>query len=165
MIKESKGNLLILEAYEKGYRVCSEGKVTGVRGSILTLGKNTKGYYRFQIRYRGKSKGVMVHRLQAYQKFGVEALKPNVVVRHKNGIETDNSYDNILIGSQSENMLDKGSLQLKLDASHPTYNHKLIIEDKKAGLTHKEIMVKYGIKSKSTVSHIINKSLESQGLK
>jgi hypothetical protein len=58
-------------------------------------------------------------------------------------------------------MLDIPKEKRILNASNPTYNHEDVIRDKINGLTYKEIMEKHGIKSKGTVSFIVNKSLKS----
>lgn len=41
----------------------------------------------------------MIHRLQAYQKFGDKIYEDGIVVRYLNGDRYDNSYDNIGIGT------------------------------------------------------------------
>lgn len=49
---------------------------------------------------------IKVHRLVAYKKYGDAALADKIDTRHLNGIRTDNSWDNVVIGSRSDNMLD-----------------------------------------------------------
>ena len=69
-------------------------------GKQLSIGKSSKGYLSFNIRLSKGSKPTrsFVHRLQAFQKFGEKIFKDGIVVRHLNGVSTDNSYDNIGIG-------------------------------------------------------------------
>lgn len=154
-----KENNKIIEAYTIGYRVTETGEVIGRRGKALKC-YNNKGYYTFAIRVFGVHKTIRVHRLQAYQKYGDSMFKKETVVRHKNGNSLDNSYSNILIGTHSENMMDKTQEQRILQASNPIYKHKEILEDRdKNKMTYKELMLKYNISSKGTVSFIINKSL------
>lgn len=92
-------------------------------------------------------------------------FEEGIVVRHFNGNPLDNSEDNILIGTQSENMQDIPKEKRVLNASNPIYNHEDILSDRYSGMTYKEIMLKYNIKSKGTISFIVNKSLKSNNEK
>lgn len=47
-----------------------------------------------------------------------------------------------------------------INASNPTHNHEAIIKDRAEGYTYKQLMEKYGISSKGTISFILNKSLK-----
>lgn len=95
----------VLLAKERGYTVTNDGiclnkngKPVGCLGSqgytMIGLIKNKK-YYRIE-----------VHKIQAYQKYGEKIFEDGIMCRHKNGIKTDNSYDNILIGTHTDNMRD-----------------------------------------------------------
>lgn len=53
---------------------------------------------------------VKEHRLVALKKFG--ALPVGTVVRHKNGVKTDNSPDNLLLGTIQENTMDHETARL-----------------------------------------------------
>jgi hypothetical protein len=148
---------------EKGYSVDKDGNVFNKDGKKIALSVNTKGsgYKSFNIRVNGSNPTrSFVHRLQAFQKFGDVIFEENLVIRHLNGDSSDNTIDNIGIGTTSDNMLDIPKEKRILNASNPTYNHEDVIRDKKNGLTYKEIMEKHGIKSKGTVSFILNKSLK-----
>jgi hypothetical protein len=150
---------------EKGYSVDKDGKVLNKDGKIISLSKNNKGqgYLSFNIRINGSNPTrSFVHRLQAFQKYGDIIFKEDVVVRHLDGISTNNSYDNIGIGSFSDNMLDIPKEKRIVNASNPTYDHEAILKDRKEGYTYKEIMEKHGIPSKGTISFIINKSLKNK---
>jgi hypothetical protein len=48
-----------------------------------------------------------VHRLVAYQKYGMNIFNPNFEVRHLDGNIVNNLDDNIILGSHKENMMDK----------------------------------------------------------
>jgi hypothetical protein len=153
----NKQEEIIRLSKDKGYYVDKDGKLFNSNGKELSLTKNGKGegYLSFNIRVNGsKPTRSFIHKLQAYQKFGDEIFKKGIVVRHA---------DNILIGTQSDNMQDIPSERRIITASNPTYDHKDIIESIKNGLTYQEIMNKFGIKSKGTISFILNKSLEIQG--
>lgn len=103
----TKRNNGILCAKEKGYFVDGIGNVW-YNGRIVKGFITSPGYRRINIRdYNGECVDVMVHRLQAYQKYGDEMFDESVQVRHLNGDPSDNSWDNIAIGSQSDNMMDR----------------------------------------------------------
>lgn len=53
---------------------------------------------------RGRKHGVFEHRLIAAKKYG--SLPSGLVVRHLNGNKRDNSPDNLVLGTQSENTSD-----------------------------------------------------------
>lgn len=162
----NKQEEIIRLSKNKGYYVNKDGKLFNSTDNELSLNTNNKGsgYLSFNIRINGsKPTRSFVHKLQAYQKFGEKMFINGIVVRHKDGNSSNNSYDNILIGTQSENMQDIPSEKRIISASNPKYNHKNVIESRKSGLTYKEIMIKFGIKSKGTISFILNKSLEKQG--
>jgi len=149
---------------ERGYVVNNEGLVFNGMGKQLSIGKSSKGYLSFNIRLDKESNPTrsFVHRLQAFQKFGDEIFKDGIVVRHLNGISTDNSYGNIGIGTCSENSLDIPKEKRIINASNPIHNHEDIINDRKNGYSYKELMDKYSITSKGTISFIINKSLKNK---
>ncbi|PZT97541.1 MAG: hypothetical protein DI622_22850, partial [Chryseobacterium sp.] len=98
MSKIGKRNEAIKEAYNKGYRVSECGTKVEYRGrerklqTVITLGKP---YFRFSVCSNGKSTNIMVHRLQAYQKYKGRVFKDTLVVRHKNDDSLDNSKKNI----------------------------------------------------------------------
>jgi len=50
---------------------------------------------------------VKEHRLVAFKKYG--CLPPGTVVRHMNGIKTDNRPENLVLGTTQENTLDHDS--------------------------------------------------------
>lgn len=159
----SKLNDYVKEAYIMGYRVNVDGTVSSYTGTQLVVnyqGKHPHRYARFSLK---GNKVVIVHKLQAYQKFGEELFRDGVVVRHLNGITTDNSAENISIGSQSENMMDipeeirlESSLRAAKVRRKLTWEEvELLRKDHASGFTNKELREKYEI-AKSTVSYIVN---------
>ncbi len=154
------------EAFARGYIVTSDCEVIGNRGKPLKYWEDKRGYYYF--RY-GHSVNIGIHRMIAYQKFGDLIYEPNTQVRHRNGNSLDNSWDNILIGSPSENALDK-SAELRLKVAHIAADKvkklsidqvKQLREDRKNGYSYQELMEKYNI-AKSTVSYVVNKKTYSR---
>ena len=63
---------------------------------------------------------VFVHRLVGYYKFGEKIFDKNFEIRHLNSNSKDNSFDNIGIGSHSENMLDVDKATRVERAKHAT---------------------------------------------
>lgn len=167
----SKNNKVLLFAYVLGYRVDSAGKVFSPTGKQLKLKTSTKKtstqYYEFNIRYEKKSVPVKVHRLQAYQKFKNLMFEIGIVVRHKNNNSFDNSIDNIILGTESENQMDRPYNE-RLDAAiHASQFMRVwddsqlqeIFDDKyKKRFSYRELGEKYGI-AKSTLSFLFNKSI------
>lgn len=164
-IEVSKQELITKTSFDRGYVVDKSGNVYNKDGKQISIGKSKKGYFSFNIRLE---KGVnptrsFVHRLQAYQKFGDKIFEAGIVVRHLNGESTDNSYENIGIGTYSDNSLDvpKEKRIQQSSKANLKYDHKAIINDRENGLSFNEIMIKHGISSKGTISFILKKSLES----
>lgn len=145
-------------AVKLGFRVEKDGTLTK-NGKIIKVNSRHSGprtYLRTNIVYKHVSYTLNVHQLQAYQKFGNELFKDGIVVRHLNDISDDNSWDNIAIGSYKDNSSDISEEKKKLMIPKPKYDYKEVKELREKGLTYKQIMEVTGIKSKSTVSRIIN---------
>jgi len=157
----SKSNEMLVIAKTNGYFVDDDGIVYGPKGNILKLSGSR--YLHFSMRdTSGIRWPCTVHKLMAYQKFGADMFYDGIVVRHLDGDSKNNSFYNIAIGTASDNRLDISKDRRILLASNPIYNHQEIVDDRNAGLKYSEIMSKHGIKSKGTISFIINKSLKSQ---
>jgi hypothetical protein len=165
IMRNTKTAKATVEASKKGYLVDGSGKVW-YKGKLVSGYKKYRSgvyYISLSIRYSlGESTTVYVHQLHAYQKYGEKALGDDVVVRHLNGDSLDNSWGNIAIGSMSQNLMDRPAGERKahslIAASHQVkYDAEAIRKDHKDGLSYRDIMIKYDISSKGTVSHIINK--------
>ncbi len=164
MVNKSKKNSVLLEAVEKGYTI--------IEGKIFHKGLQLKGncpksrYIKFSIRTKdGKVAQVNVHRLVAYQKYGDKIFEKGIHVRHLDSDSINNLEDNIAIGTKSENELDKPPsvrMRAALIASSfsKKYNHEIIVKLHNEGNSYKKIMKELNIKSKGTISFIINKSIE-----
>lgn len=155
----------ILEAYKKGYRVDSNGVITGPKDNKRKLKFNKSGYVVCGIRFLDKQYSILVHRLQAYQKYGDKLFEDGIVVRHKNGVKSDNSWDNILIGTRSENMMDipehiRISKSLYAASFNKKHDHDLIAKwYLKNGNSYKRTMEKFNISSKGTLNYILKRNL------
>lgn len=146
-------------AFSKGYRVTKEGNCVSPKGKLLKL-VFSNPYLRFSIKNEGKVLTVKVHRLQAYQKFGDGIYDEGIVVRHLNGNYLDNSWDDIEIGSDSDNMLDIPEEVRVTKASNAgkVYSDELVdsIKAYKKTHTYAETMKEYNISSKGTLYYILN---------
>jgi hypothetical protein len=94
---------LIIEAFQKGYRII-DGNVYLNKEKIKTF-YNSKKYKTFFLE-NNKPTFVQVHRLLGYQKFGKKMFQKGIQIRHKDNNKSNNFDDNILIGTQSDNMMD-----------------------------------------------------------
>lgn len=148
---------------KKGFIVTEEGKFLNPKGKEITS-LNDNGYIRVTLRYQNKNIICKAHRLQAYQKYGDSLYTDGIIVRHFNGIKTDNSWDNILIGTVKQNQLDIPE-QIRIKRSRYAasfnikYDKKEVIEYYNSCKSYKKTMEKFNIKSKGTLHYIINKRL------
>ena len=156
----SKGNDAILIAYSRGYRVNKEGKLFNSKQKELKPYLRPDGYRNFNIRIGKERVTISIHRLQAFQKYGTSIFNPNIVVRHLNGNPEDCTYDNILIGSHSDNMNDIPEDVRMKNALYATSFvrkwDKEIIKTYYNEYGFKKTMDHFGISSKGTMSYIIN---------
>ena len=163
----TKRTMALLDAYRKGYHVDKDGNAFSPSGRQLKVWIHSKTrsiYYVFSINLNGKVYKVFVSRLQALQKFGDELFKEGIEVRHLNNNSLDNSWDNIIIGTHQENMMDiPRELRLKFSEAACSKTRKLTKEnvvelrrDRQNGATQRILAEKYNV-SKSTVSLIVNR--------
>lgn len=167
----SKSNQSLVWAYNNGYKFI-EGKIYGPKGCDLKLSISSCGYFYFGVKppFLKRVISIRVHRFIGYIKFGDSILSKKVVIRHLDGIKLNNSWDNIGIGSHKQNTLDipkETRLRTSLNAAKNKrkFSDKdidLIREDRQNGFTYKELMYKWNISSKGTVSYIINHSYQTK---
>lgn len=143
-----------------GYSISVHGKIYNPDNKEIVGTEDRYKYFTIRIDNRSSVK-IKFHKFQAYCKYGDLIFEKGKEVRHLNSNAFDNSWNNICLGSHSENMMDKPKEQRILDASNPKYNHEDIIKDNQNGMSYKDLMLKYNISSKGTVSYIIKKSLKS----
>ena len=158
-----------IKLYNLGYRVTAQGDMRGLNGK--PIGSLCNGYYRIHVRIKKKlhSKikngyiNCLVHRLQAYQKYGEDIYKKGIVCRHLNGNPLDNSIDNIAIGTQSDNMMDRKKedriAHAKLASSYNQKHNPDVIKKYYAkAKSYKKTMAEFNISSKGTLHYILNKA-------
>lgn len=163
-ISKTRKNVVI--AYNRGFRVEKDGNVIGVRGKPLSLYKKgtSPKYYFFSIRNNGERLLIAVHVLCAYQKFGEKALTCECV-RHLDGNSLNNSYNNIAIGTFSDNTMDIPKEIRKKSATIASHSFimkwneddvKKIKDFYNTCHSYKETMIKFKISSKGTLFNILH---------
>jgi hypothetical protein len=162
MLADGNNFKFLKEAYDKGYRVDSQGCVLSPKGKPRKLFKSSMGYFQFSIGTYDGPKNVLVHQLQAYQKFGLAILE-NETIRHLDGNRENNALANLALGSHSDNTFDRSKEDRIISAINGAEKVRkltreqwlLFCEDRRNGFTYKQLMAKYGL-AKSTVSYIVN---------
>lgn len=99
-------------AYDKGYRVTEEGVLLGTRGKPLVVKKRGKQRYpTFAVNVGSLTGsgvfGIPVHKFAAYCFYGEETFKEGTVVRHLDADTENVSRANLVLGTYSQNELDK----------------------------------------------------------
>ena len=146
-------------AKQRGYKVTEDGVFCGVRDNIL-IHKN-KGYLCVSIKVDGKNRWLFAHRLQAYQKYGDEIYNKGICVRHLNGDKSDNSFDNIAVGTNRDNIMDRPKSErqrISALAGKATikYNRDEVIEYyNKCNRSRKKTIENFGM-SKAGLHYILN---------
>jgi hypothetical protein len=124
-------------------------------------GSSDGKYKRTSLQVDGKRTGLKFHRLQAFQKYGHAIYKKGIVVRHRNDISSDNSYENILVGTQSQNLLDiPAAIRIANSLYAASFQRKYdVILVKKFyeenEHSYKKTMQEFGISSKGTLNYIL----------
>ncbi len=157
-----------------GGRVSRCGKfVFGVRGHELSQTakvRNDRSYYTVSVSHDGQSLPVPVHRIVAFLKYGVASLAAPTI-RHLNDDPSDNAWDNIAIGTRSDNALDRPAADRILHAQkagkagsrHSDETWSAVRGDHAAGMGYKKLRKKYGI-GLSTLSFQLSKTAARQSL-
>ena len=160
----SKVAQCIIKMHNKGYHLLKDGTLVGLSGNPVRGGVNARGYRTFNFRYDGSCYGLPIHRLQAYQKYGKKALLPGTEVRHLDGDPLNNAWENILIGTRSDNVNDiPEHIRHKSATKAGRSNSKLKESDvreirrlrEQEGWTYRKLLKKFDI-SKSALSYICN---------
>jgi hypothetical protein len=148
--------------FSKGYTVDKYGRLFNKLGVEVIGSVDNRGYRTTGVRMPdNRVVRVCFHRMVAYAKFKNEIYKNGTVVRHLDGNPLNNNWNNIDIGSYSDNMMDipKSVRVAKARLANMKYDNDMVnmIKDLRSkGLKYTDIMAKTGIPSKGTISHIIN---------
>jgi hypothetical protein len=156
----------LVDAFRKGYRV-RNGKVIAPSKKERKCIISSTGYLVFSHRLGNKRSVIPIHRLVAYEKYGDVLFEEDTVVRHLDGNKLNCATENILIGSQSENMFDIPTKQRKLKAvsgikACSKANRKWSNEEVEAIRvryyqlkSYKKVMEEFNISSKGTLHYIL----------
>lgn len=161
-------NDLLKKAVDSGEIDVIRGVVYGKRGKRKTYMTMTGGYAKetFTIHYEKRRSTVQVSRLVAYKKYGNAMFAEGIVVRHLDGDSTNNLPENIAIGSQSQNMMDRPEEErIKSAKTASSYLRKFtdaeeneIVDYHNFTGSYSMTMRKFEISSKGTLWYILNKS-------
>lgn len=147
---------VIRYAHLSGYTVTDGGAVISPALKVRKVRRHSKEspYLCFSLYFTdGKVHRVMVHRLQAFQKFGESIFDPALVVRHRNNQALDNSKENVILGTPTDNAQDI-PYELRCRASRvahagrrqfPTYVIRYIWDAIRAGCLYTEIASVLGV--------------------
>lgn len=163
----SELNNSLLEAYDRGYKILKDGTLINPKGDNVNGSVDRKGYRYTSIRINGKVTKLYFHRYQAFIKFGDKMFEDELLVRHLNGDSLDNSFSNIQIGTNSDNMMDKPEYVRKRDAVYASsfikvHNHEEVYSSYLKTGSYKQVMNKFNISSTGTLHYIINKVRKAQ---
>ena len=175
-MKLSNANKVILRAVEMGYTVTKDGTPLSPGGvplaALANRRKPSKDHPRGQPPYRQFTmylpekkvdSAVRIHRLVGYLKYGDSIFEKGTLIRHRDEDSLNNSWDNIILGTNRDNAMDRSpkarleharvaaKVQRKLTRDEAEELRQL----REEGWTLKELCVRYGI-AKSTASYIYN---------
>ena len=157
----SKLKLGTLVAFTEGYRVNELGEIINPKGKIIKSllwpkGKNIS-YYVFN--FRGYK--IQVHHLVAMQKYGLEWLLGDLLVRHKNDDSLDNTLANIILGTKRDNWYDIPPEKRKADLSKMHKSRRIFTDEEirairkdKEILSYRQLHKKYPKVAKVTLRFI-----------
>lgn len=169
----TKNSQAVLIAAERGFFVDGDGIARKPSGEIQTTcipARSDNQYRSFGISCFGTRHHVKVHRLVAFQKFGIAALLEGVHTRHLNGDSLDNRPENIAIGTAQENSMDRSPEDRRSHAKKAVSARSLpdsvweeIRERHESGMSFKAIRSEYGI-ALGTLSYRLSKTAKKKAV-
>lgn len=104
----NKAQDTIVKMFEKGYRVTPDGRFINHFGKELKVKIRSNHYYpQSQVVIDGERRNFHHHRIAAYCKYGAKMFEKGIVVRHLDGNPLNFSFENLALGTYSDNELDK----------------------------------------------------------
>ncbi len=158
--KKTKTDLALIEAKSKGYLCDFYGNIYS-KNKKLSFSKSVEGRCRFSVRLNGERITVPVHRFVAYLKYGYTLFDNDIEVRHLDGDSLNNSWNNIAIGTHSQNMLDIPEYKRKVSRAKKHFTDEEVLkikQDKDNGMTYRELCKKYN-STRHTLSYMFNQSV------
>jgi hypothetical protein len=112
-IKNTRTNRAIVFLYEKGYSCSPEGTVFNERGKEVGYDRGD-GRYCIGLNFEGSMCLVLRSRFVAYCKYKDLMFEPGILVRHIDDNSSDDSLNNIRIGTKKDNIEDARRNNIKL---------------------------------------------------
>jgi hypothetical protein len=162
----SKINAALRLASLKGYRVTELGEVINALGGVRKCQIKRNRHDLRKVFNVGLGGGVRfpvpVHKLVAFQKFGEAMFEPGIQVRHLDGNSLNNCPENIELGTQSDNAMDRPPEDRQAHSRHAA-SHNIAYDWAEVerdyfehDLGFKKLAAKYGM-SVGTLSHHFNR--------
>lgn len=145
---------------KRGYFVDNTGQMFTPNNKQVKT-KNRQGYVKCTVSVNGRNVSLTAHRLVAYQKYSDKLYENGVMVRHLDGNKLNNTYENIILGSNRDNCMDipsKERLARAINASKKTIKYdadevyNFYIECKKS---RKKTQEHFNISSSGTLHYIL----------
>ena len=155
-----KFSMIEILSHKRGYFVNNKGQMFTPNKNIVKT-KNKQGYIKCTISVDGKNKILYAHRLMAYQLFGDQIYLEKKMVRHLDGNKENNRPENITIGSNHDNSMDRSVTDRINSAIRATKKTIKYDRDKVrayyigCGKSRKKTMKKFGITSGGTLHYIL----------
>ena len=173
--KNPKGRVsqAIRWAVENGYTVTEDGVAMGPTGPLKGTIKNKRAkhtghervaYWHISIRMDATGTiPVPIHRFVAFLKYGEVSMQAGTVTRHLDSDPHNNHWDNIAIGTQSDNMMDRPEEERIAHAKKAARARrrledrdvKRLLRLRAGGAKYTALTTMFGI-SKSLVSGVVN---------
>lgn len=155
-------NKIEVIASRRGFTVSEEGLLYNPKGEQVGNYVDSNGYFNANLRTKKRNTNMLkVHRLQAYQKYGNKLFEEGIQVRHLDGNKENNTWNNIAIGTQSENQMDipkqiRIKRALTASSNIRKYNKEEVKKFHRVSKSYKRTMEKFNISSKGTLNYILN---------
>lgn len=111
MTKDKISNQHLVLAKEKGYTCDEDGNIYGLRGikinPLLAPDRRKFTIRTDELTGERSTTTIPAHRFVAYCKYGDKLFEEGIVVRHLDGNVLNDSWDNLRLGTQSQNMMDR----------------------------------------------------------
>lgn len=149
-----------IKAFIKGYYVDNNGNVYGPSGCMIGITTNKRGYKYLTMKENGKSYYLSIHRFIALFKFGSRIYNEKLEIRHLDGNPSNNYFNNIEIGTHSDNMMDiPQQVRFNIGRNNPIkYQQDLVLKIRKYYnncKSYKKTMLEFNISSPGTLRYIL----------
>jgi len=162
MYRDSKTFNGITTALDRGYTYDMLGNIYLPSGVLAAYDIDPDGYKRIKVRHSTGRASICFHNFIGYCKFKDKVFETGIQIRHLNNDSKDNSWNNLELGTPSQNMMDRPVEKRIESALNATsyirkYNKVEVKEYYSKNPSYKETMEHFGITSKGTLHFILNK--------